>query len=57
MGISAGRFGRSAFVTDRPAAVRAFRHEITTRGHGLTEMRFLDLLIWSGQQPDLKSRG
>jgi hypothetical protein len=39
------------------AAVRAFRHEITTRGHGLTEMRFLDLLIWSGQQPDLTSRG
>ena len=31
------------------AAVRAVRQEITTRGHGLTEVRILDLLIWSVQ--------
>jgi Family of unknown function (DUF6308) len=29
------------------AAVRAVRKEITTRGHELTEVRILDLLIWS----------
>lgn len=29
------------------AAVRAVRQEITTRGHELTEVRILDLLIWS----------
>jgi hypothetical protein len=28
-------------------AVRAVRQEITTRGHELTEVRILDLLIWS----------
>ena len=33
------------------AAVRAVRQEITTRGHGLTEVRILDLLIWSVQAP------
>jgi hypothetical protein len=32
------------------AAVRAVRQEITTRGHGLTEVRILDLLIWSVQE-------
>ena len=31
------------------AAVRAVRQEITTRGHELTEVRILDLLIWSVQ--------
>ena len=31
------------------AAVRAVKQEITTRGHGLTEVRMLDLLIWSVQ--------
>ena len=31
------------------AAVRAVRREIATRGHGLTEVRILDLLIWSVQ--------
>jgi hypothetical protein len=29
--------------------VRAVRQEITTRGHELTEVRILDLLIWSVQ--------
>jgi len=31
------------------AAVRAVRQEIATRGHALTEVRILDLLIWSVQ--------
>jgi len=31
------------------AAGRAVRQEITTRGHELTEVRILDLLIWSVQ--------
>jgi len=31
------------------AAVRAVRQEITARGHQLTEVRILDLLIWSVQ--------
>ena len=31
------------------AAVRAVRQEITTRGYRLTEVRILDLLIWSVQ--------
>ena len=31
------------------AAVRAVRQEITTRGHELSEVRILDLLIWSVQ--------
>ena len=31
------------------AGVRAVRQEITTRGHELTEVRILDLLIWSVQ--------
>ena len=31
----------------QPAAVRAVRQELATRGHGLTEVRILDLLIWS----------
>jgi hypothetical protein len=29
------------------AAVRAVRLELARRGHGLTEVRILDLLIWS----------
>ena len=29
------------------AAVRAIRQDLTRRGHGLTEVRILDLLIWS----------
>ncbi|HYX84047.1 MAG TPA: DUF6308 family protein [Gaiellales bacterium] len=29
------------------AAVRALRQELTRRGYGLTEVRILDLLIWS----------
>ena len=29
------------------AAVRALRRELARRGHGLTEVRILDLLIWS----------
>jgi hypothetical protein len=33
------------------AAVRAVRQEITRRGHDLTEVRILDLLIWSVQAP------
>jgi len=28
-------------------AMRTTRHELTTRGYGLTEVRILDLLIWS----------
>jgi hypothetical protein len=31
------------------AAMRAVRQEIATRGYGLTEVRILDLLIWSVQ--------
>ncbi|OAI56083.1 hypothetical protein AYO48_01660 [Gaiella sp. SCGC AG-212-M14] len=31
------------------AAVRAVRQEITTRGHELSEVRILDLLIWSAR--------
>jgi hypothetical protein len=31
------------------AAMRALRQEIATRGYGLTEVRILDLLIWSVQ--------
>jgi hypothetical protein len=34
------------------AGVRAVRQEITTRGHELTEVRILDLLIWSVQAAD-----
>ena len=34
------------------AAVRAVRKEITARGHELTEVRILDLLIWSVQAAD-----
>ena len=30
-------------------AMQAVRHEIATRGYGLTEVRILDLLIWSVQ--------
>ena len=29
------------------AAVRAVRQELARRGYGLTEVRILDLLIWS----------
>jgi hypothetical protein len=33
-------------------AVRAVRRELARRGHGLTEVRILDLLIWSVQAAD-----
>jgi hypothetical protein len=36
-------------LDNNSAAVRAVRQEITTRGHKLTEVRILDLLIWSVQ--------
>ena len=33
------------------AALRAVRRELTGRGYDITEVRILDLLIWSTQTP------
>jgi Family of unknown function (DUF6308) len=40
------------------AAVRAVRQELARRGHALTEVRILDLLIWSvgASSPELRSQ-
>jgi hypothetical protein len=36
-------------VDGNRSALRAVRHELARRGHALTEVRILDLLIWSAQ--------